>query len=184
MFTWARDHLRAFDVVIGDYFHRHNLEDLGGLAGPRALEEALEQGKELARAVRDSLDELELGAVRTHLASDLCLNRKFGPELAAMDELYLRAQDFRRLIDLGSDEFLNRLAPKRARDPEARRHSRAYQLEELAIFELLAGQGYSANVYPGGHLPVMKACVAGQLPGLHPALSALTLVELRFGRSW
>jgi hypothetical protein len=61
----------------------------------------------------------------------------------------------------------------------ARRHSRLYQLEELAVFTLLANEGYSTNVYAGAHLPVMKAFVSGGVDGIAPALRSAKLVELR-----
>jgi hypothetical protein len=61
---------------------------------------------------------------------------------------------------------------------DARRHSRLYQLEELAMFELLSAEGYSVNVYSGAHLPVMKEIVRGTLRETLPLLEDLTLVEL------
>jgi hypothetical protein len=37
---WTRDNVASFDVLIGDYFHRHNLEDLDGLSESDALKRA------------------------------------------------------------------------------------------------------------------------------------------------
>lgn len=104
----------------------------------------------------------------------------FAGYLAAKRELYDADPHFRRQIGVASDGFFQRFAPDKAHDATSRAHSRDYQLEELAVFELLADEGYSVNVYPGAHLPVMKDLVDGPLVGVMPKLRDLILVELRF----
>jgi hypothetical protein len=47
------------------------------------------------------------------------------------------------------------------------------------MFELLTEAGYSALVYAGTHLPVMKSIVSKSLSGVSPILETLTLFELR-----
>jgi tRNA-dependent cyclodipeptide synthase len=179
VFAWIRDNVGCFDVVIGDYFQRHNLEALDGLIQPEALSRAIEDGRNVARRAQEVLDSLALPEVAILCASDVCVGAKFSERLAAQHELYDSNELFRQSIIVATDDFLRRLAPSQSNAERARRHSCSYQLEEIALFELLSDQGYSVNVYPGNHLPVMKELVDGGLEGILPKLKDLTLVELK-----
>ena len=180
IFEWTRDKVGAFDILIGDYFHRHNLEDLDGLGEPGALQRAIADGKALAQKTQSVLDSLAFSEVATRFAGDICAGPRFEERLRAQLNLYETNERYGHYINVATDVFLRRFAPARVTADAARRHSRLYQLEELAMFELLSGEGYSVNVYSGAHLPVMKEIVAGTLRGALPTLETLTLVELTF----
>lgn len=180
LLSWAKDHLRSVCVLVGDYVYRHNLEDLQGLQRDVALALAKTEGVAIAMRVRKVLDELDLKNSTIVLASELYELPTFNHRLMVKNALYDSNAEFRELINIASNGFFERFAKDRMHIESARRHSRDYQLEELALFELLAEQGYTVNVYPGAHLPVMKDIVAGKFPGVMPLLERLTLVELRF----
>jgi tRNA-dependent cyclodipeptide synthase len=180
LLKWTKNHLGSICVFIGDSVYRHNLEDLEGLDRAAALDRAMSEGRAVALRVRRILDSLELKESPVLFASSFHELPEFGERLARKIGVYESSSHFRDLIAIASDGFFKRFAPSRIHSEVSRGHSRDYQLEELAIFELLAEQGYMVNVYPGAHLPVMKDIVAGKFVGVMPSLEKLTLVELRF----
>jgi tRNA-dependent cyclodipeptide synthase len=178
---WTRTYLGAFDVIIGDYFHRHNLEDQQGLAGEEALKQATADGVTHTNRIRKILDSFGLFDTRIRLATSLYTQPQYHGRLEALEKLYLSNVSFKNFIEKGTDMFLERKSPTRLNVESARNHSKAYQLEELAIFELLSMEGYTTNIYPGAHLPVMKEIVSGDLQQVLPLLAKMILVELKFG---
>lgn len=175
---WLQQNVGLFDIVVGDYFHRHNIEDLEGLEPSIALRVAEERGSALAQRIQSVLDEARLAEVNIRCASSIVEKPEYLAALRWIEAAYYSDLQFARLIDMGTDTFLRRLAPNRAAVEAARSHSRLYQLEELAVFTLLADEGYSTNAYAGAHLPVMKAIVSGELKDITPALRKLELIEL------
>lgn len=182
LFQWAATEFAAFDVLIGDYFHRHNLEDLSGLDAKHAYASAVNEGQKLSHFVLTILQRIP-GSPRLLLASSLCESASYQSLLAEYTALENENADFANAIEAGTDAFLGRFAPLRMKSTVARTHSRFYQLEELAMFEELAREGYSINAYPGMHLPIMRELVFGSLKDLRPQLSRMTLVEIRFRRT-
>jgi tRNA-dependent cyclodipeptide synthase len=179
---WTRDHVSAFDIVIGDYFHRHNLEDQQGMNESDALKHATIEGADHVNRIRSVLDSLGLFDVKIRPATTLYTHPSFHEHLEVLEKLWASSAAFQRMIEEGTDAFLERKSPTRLNIEIARRHSRLYQLEELAIFEMLSIEGYTTNVYPGAHLPVMKEIVLGGLQEGLPLLANMILVELRLGR--
>ena len=181
-FEWTRDNVASFDLLIGDYFHRHNLESMEGLRERQALNRAILDGQVLARVAKDVLDSISLSAVTIRFVSDLSASTQFADRLRVQEKLYESSESFRHWIDIASKEFIKRFPPAPSEAEDAYRHSRSYQLEELAVFELLSRENFSVNVYLGAHLPITKELVAGTLRGTLPLLDELTLVELRRGK--
>jgi tRNA-dependent cyclodipeptide synthase len=181
VFQWMQRSVSQFDVIIGDYFHRHNIEDLEGREPSEALKVATDQGKAHARRIQLVLEQLKLTAVKIRCASAISKQPDFVPALREMEFAWHSNTNFAQLIDQGTEAFLRRFALERIAVEPARLHSRLYQLEELAVFTLLANEGYATNVYAGSHLPVMKAFVSGGVDSVAPALRSAQLVELRPG---
>jgi tRNA-dependent cyclodipeptide synthase len=178
---WTRTHLATFDVVIGDYFHRHNLKDQQDMTEEEALECAMADGVTHANRLRKTLDSFGLFDARIRPVTSLYTHPQYRERLEVFEKLYLSNLSFKYLIERGTDTFLERKSPTRLNIEIARDHCKLYQLEELAIFELLSMEGYAANVYPGAHLPVMKEIVLGDLQQSSPLLAKTILVELKFG---
>ena len=181
IFEWTSRKINSFDIVIGDYSHRHNLQDLEGLDVSAAKSLAIAQGREVSLRICGILHNLGLTQVTTHLASEICADPTFNTHLFAKESLYDSCPSFAHQIDEAAQTFLKRLAPNRMSDNIALEHSRAYQFEELAMFELLVLEGYTVILYPGRQLPVMKAIVTGELRGILPILENMVLIEIQTG---
>jgi hypothetical protein len=113
------------------------------------------------------------------LAKSLFGDVTFRPRLARFETEYARNVKFRALIDEAVDKFLIRKRAGALHNNEVRDHCVSYQLEELALFELLVERGYGVLIYAGAQLPIMKAIVSRSLDGVPTSLADLTLVELR-----
>jgi tRNA-dependent cyclodipeptide synthase len=183
VFRWMQKGVGVFDVIVGDYFHRHNIEDLEGLPPAQALHVAAQQGFVQAQKIQKILERIDMTSVNVKCASSISKQPGFLPALNDIEVAYQSNSDLAGLIDQGTDAFLKRFAPQRIALESARLHSRLYQLEELAVFTLLAQEGLSTNVYVGAHLPVMKAIVSGKIDGIAPALRNMQLVELQSPRT-
>jgi len=177
---WMHRNVGQFDILVGDYFHRHNLEDLERRRPDEALALATADGRVHGHRLRSALNQLGLLDIGIRHASDFTHQTTFASALHSMKLDFGSNQPFARLVEQGADAFLGRLAPGRISIEIARRHSREYQLEELALFTVLANEGYNTNVYAGAHLPIMKALVMGDVNSVAKEFTTMQLVELRF----
>jgi tRNA-dependent cyclodipeptide synthase len=183
IFEWTEHNVGQFDILIGDYLHRHNYKAFTGaseeLAAERAMEDGLEALKRLSPLISPGQRFFGTTAIST---ATLIARTSVIARRCLFEDFYEKRSDFRALIDVGVDAFLSRKHPLSLRDMSVRRQCVCYQLEELAMFEELAEEGYGVLVYPGAQLPVMKGLVAGKLPRISPLIQTLQLVELRLLR--
>lgn len=180
IFEWTSENSNSFEIFIGDYCHRHNLEGIDGLEQDVALKKAIQDGKVISNRVSAVLEKLGNSKSKIILASELKDNVDFIQYLETMKKLYEQNTLFRNLIEKATYEFFKRIAPQSTISQTTQEYSRDYQLEELSFFQILSLQGYSMNIYPGAHIPIMKDIVNKEFKGLIPSLEELTLVELRF----
>lgn len=171
----------SFDVLVGDYFHRHNLQDLRGLSAREASARASAEGEAIASRAREVLLDLGLGTVKVRTAGELVRAPEFRVGLRTFGALCSSDELLSELIEQGTDAFLGRVAPKRLHLAQARGHCRQYQVEELALFSVLARDGYRVCVYPGAHMLAFRELVAGAHRGSLPEFDSFTLIELRYG---
>lgn len=61
--------------------------------------------------------------------------------------------------------------------------SRDYLLEELAVYEVLALEGWLVEAYFGQEMPVLQSFMDGAFPGISPALEKRKFVELKVDKS-
>ncbi len=174
-----RSHFKQFDVLVGDYLHRHNVQFLDGLPGSQAVHHAMADGKQIMTLIREILDANDCRDVRLISSYSFYNEVSFRSRIDRFKSMIAADPHFRSLLEFAIKVFLQRKAPALLDSKAGYEHSLAYQLEELAMFELLAERGYTVNVYPGSQLPVMKSFVTGELPGVSRELEQLTLVELK-----
>lgn len=179
IFKWSKQNLQSFDVIVGDYFHRHNLQSFQGIAPNEANELASFEGNRVKAQVSDLLNTLNFQSINVKLASKIYDTNGADERFAELASLYSKSPEFRSKIDLASMKFIQRFAPNEIENQDFLIHSRDYQLEELVLFEILKKDNYAVNVYPGAHLPIMKSIVKGFSIGSATNLDGYILVELR-----
>jgi len=178
--AWAEANTQEFSFLIGDSLHRHN---------EIAFENSAPSSAQLkisakTRQVREALDRLKAEHPNDRsfdiiTSSEVARESSFEMKSRGFRMDYEQRDDFSECIDEAARSYLKRRGVSARPDEAAWMHSVSYQVEELAIFELLVERGFRALVYPGPQLPVMKAIVSGGLPGISGELEKLSLVELR-----
>lgn len=176
---WTRRNIGEFDLLVGDYLNRHNYQAFSGVEEAAAIDQTMNDGATATKRLQNLIARCSFENVSIISAAQLCAEPSFSVRLANFERHYCSHRRFRAFIDDAVDSFLARKYPTVLPDEKVRGHCIAYQLEELAIFEILAEQGYNTFIYPGAQLPVMKDIVSGSLDGVSRALGALTLIELR-----
>ena len=179
LLNWTADAIGSCDFLVGDYLNRHNYIALDGYTESEALARADHDGNEVARRLDPVIADARVSAsvIRSKSLYD---EPTFQPRLERFRGTYKTDREFKSLIDEAIDQFLERKGMGLRQDSGVREHCVAYQLEELAMFELLAEAGHSVLVYGGAHLPVMRAIVSKALLGISSTLEKLTLVGLTF----
>ncbi len=174
---WAASTKAEVTFVIGDFFFRRNLEAIDGIQSEIALERASMMGAEFANIIVDESRECGLNSTM-RFASEVCQGKGFHKRVDRLSGLLEGNLAFQRWIDLGASLFVKRSPHLHTNSINARQHSRMYQIEEIAMFESLAADGWNVNAYWGSHLPVMVELVDGELRGLSPDLDQLTLISI------
>ena len=176
---WTTANAGPFDLFVGDYLNRHNYQAFAGMSESAAIIQARHEG---ARAI-DWLQHLvsDRGQDRPQIlsAEHFYSDPTFTSRLHRLEQHYAKNAPFKTAIEGAVDAFLSRKHPEKRAEPEVRHHCVAYQLEELALFELMTEAGYNVLVYAGAQLPVMKGLVMGQFKDISPAIEAMTLIEFR-----
>lgn len=177
---WTDENIGSFDLLIGDYLHRYNYQAFERATEQIAAERAMQDGEEARRRLSSLISNGGRFAAATAISTASLVEREsVRRRRLGFRGFYEEQPAFRALIEEGVDAFLTRKHPSSLRDDAVRRYCVAYQLEELAMFEELAEQGYGVFVYPGAQLPVMKGLVSGHLPRISTPIESLQLIELR-----
>ncbi len=176
-FDWTNRNVGAFDLLVGDYLNRHNYQAFQGESEATAIKKAMANGEQVTLRLRRLISEKYSKGIEVISAHTLYSAPRFSERLTRFQQTYTDNSHFRELIDQAVKSFLAR--KHAAINDNVRNHCIAYQLEELAMFELLAKAGYSSLVYAGAQLPVMKSIVSKSLSGVSHDLENLTLIELK-----
>jgi len=177
--TWMQDHFETYDVVVGDYLQRHNEAIEAGQNDDRAMSNAVDRGRQMITAVERLLPKGSARGVKVIASSDLAKDVSFPERLRRLQAWNADSIGFGILTSTAVDYFLKRKHPAHMLDPVAREHSVSYQLEELALFEILVEAGYKVHIYPGTQLPILTAIVSGKVEVPQTPLHSLILGELR-----
>lgn len=170
---WIQNHASDFAVIIGDHLQLHN--EL--VFEARGKGEAADQISEKSSRLREVVSAISSRPII--MTSEIVSETSFAERYTRFGELYEGNREFQSSVDEGIFAYLKRREVEVVRGDQIWQHCVAYQLEELAIYELLTLRGFDALIYPGPQLPVMKALVEERLPDVSSALEVWKLVELR-----
>ena len=176
---WASENTIEFYFLIGDYIHRHNEIALENLTPRKAMRSADAKATQVAAQISLALERVGRGRDVILKASALAIEPDFDERFEEFFNSYRSRRQFREIIDQTVQSYLDRRRIYSSPSGKIWDHCVAYQLEELVIFEKMVERGFGSLIYPGPQLPVIKAIVTGNLPGLSERLQTLRLVELR-----
>lgn len=174
---WASTTNVVVSFVVGDFFFQRNLEVLDGISHSAACKTAMTVSRKFAGAIGEESKKLGLEP-NIQFASQLCQGSDFGTRVERLLALFKDDIAFRRRVDAGAARFLKSRSEWKTNAATALKHSQMYQIQEIAMFEALAAAGWTVNAYWGSHLPIMIDLVDGELRGLSPDLSKLTLIAI------
>lgn len=177
--NWVDEHFDRCDIVIGDYLHRHNIATAKSVNESESLRVAMAEGQVLSKRIQALASQGQLPDRTIILTSTLRDDPSFTSRVESLEHWYSAEARFRGFIEDAVDAFMKRKHSSEPHDQAVRNHSVAYQLEELAMFEILLRDGYRVDVYPGSHLPIMKALVSGDVKGMDTVLRSQILTELK-----
>jgi tRNA-dependent cyclodipeptide synthase len=177
--TWMHHRFERFEILVGDHLHRHNLMTEDGIDEEQASSQAKAEAADVLARIQRARLEVGYPEMLCRSSWSFYTDPAFGQRVNRFEALHRGNAQFRELVDQTTDAFLLRKQAALLDSTYARKRSVAYQLEELAMFEVLAEEGLKINVYPGRQLPTMLALVEGRLHGVSSALEQVTLVELQ-----
>lgn len=179
VFDWTCTHLGKCDFLVGDFLNRLTYQAFHGLAESDAIQQAMTDGERLISRI-DHVAARSACLSATIISTATLMKERVALEKKAYFEFLFRTREpFKRLIEDDVAAFIKRRTTDSRIDESAYSYCIQYELEELALFEILSERGYTHLVYPGSHLRVMKALVGKDLRDISPSLERLTLVEIR-----
>ncbi len=175
------DHSSSFTVLVGDYLHRYNEMIFHGLNEEDAIKVVLDKGLKLKSDFVNTMDTLALPVAYNFVHTEHLLTLpEFSDKFDRFISIYQTNTAFSTLIDQTVEIFLRRQYKVKLDIEQSKRLCNQYLFEELAMFEILAEQGYMVNIYPGNQLPVIKAICTGALKGVSAPLEQIQAVEIKF----
>lgn len=178
---WASSRFRPLAVLLGDYIERHNLAANSGGDPNQAAELAMAKAEPVKKSIEQALAKLANPELKLVTSRDLVLSARFHTVLPALQYHFNHDSDFRGDVLDDISRYITRMA-RRGRilkfvaaitDPSV-----SYILEELAIFSILAEQGFPVQIYPGRHLKTLIDLANKSIRSPLQGLSALKCIEL------
>jgi tRNA-dependent cyclodipeptide synthase len=183
LFQYITERFEECVVLIADELHRFDLAMLIGfgpseaLAGARGMGDAMEAEIRMMIPVGGSC---KFKVKRWH---ELSADPRVDQSLTALQTLAARSVKFSSALERTAHEYLKRVQAKGAifKLPlkECLELSRAFILEELACYNVLAEDGYCVDIYPGTYLPVLDDIAQGRIPEAPAGLRAKINVRVR-----
>jgi len=177
---FLNSHVSNVALLVGDNLHRYNEMIYSGLDEVSAKEIASIKSLraiDLFFEVLAQFENLKVDVIRT---SDYTDDISLLDSIGKFNLIYSSNPPFKKLIDCTVDIFLKRQTSVAIDIDEAKILCKNYILEELAIFEIIARNGYKINIYPGNQLPVIKELVTKKLSGVSEILEEIQAVEIKF----
>ncbi len=178
LLAWAAEHFSEVLLVVGDHLHRHNERpDVATDAEAAAL--ALQKGEAFLAHIGQYLPLYAPEQFRVQRWQAFTQSEAFKAQFARIQQFYAEEPDFRASIEQTIEQF----AARHAQPTEALRAcSRAYLLEELAVFSNLVGEGWQVVAYPGEQLAILLELSQGKYAHLHTPLREGVYVELHVSK--
>jgi tRNA-dependent cyclodipeptide synthase len=182
MLDWIASRADACRILIGGELHRINLMIWDGLSKEDALKKARKLGKEFEGRCRLLIHKYLEGLFSMAHWSGLTIHEKFPKYLNELQILARDNKDFSKTIEKTAEGYLMRQIQHgrilRCSHVEALQFSREYIFEEIAVFAVLASEGWSVDIYPGPELPILVEIAQGKYEKAPEPLMCRINIEL------
>jgi tRNA-dependent cyclodipeptide synthase len=174
---WTQSAFDRCAILVGDSLQRLTIEATEAKAPLIAREDAMGRASRLIERLVTARPEAPV--IRT---SDIANGPEFARWRVVMDRALNCMPAFRTILEHDAWAFCER---QRRQSRLATSFNAAlslavrYLVEEVAIYAVLAEDGWLAETYLGNELNILAAFMRGEFPGLAPALESRTHVSLR-----
>ena len=183
LFQYINERFEECVVLIADELHRFDLTMLNGSGASEALAGARGMGDAMEPGIRTMIPEGGTCTFKVVRWRELSADPRASQSLAALQALTTSSVNFSSALERTAHEYLKRVQAKGAlfKLPlkECLELSRAFILEELACYNVLAEDGYCVDIYPGTYLPVLDDIAQGKIPEAPAGLKSKINVRVR-----
>lgn len=178
-YRWARQRFPDCSVLVGDGLYRHTLRAQEGFEPELAERAAKDTGDNLLHRFEAVYGESVENVIR---CTTLIKTRAFRDCLAAVLALYKDNEDFAASVVADAKSFSRRQARHRrlkVSEATATRFAIHYLQEEIAVYLLLAKEGWLVDVYLGHELPTLARIIKDEIAGAPEELGHRVNLSLR-----
>jgi hypothetical protein len=178
---WATETFSASSILLGDGLFRITLQITDGLEEGAASVAAKTAGdRTLEELIRYS------GSSADYIRSSSVMGRPdFFDTLKVIRDIRNRQRAFAASIHADAEVFVERQSRKnrlKIDRKEALTLARRYVEEEVAVYLVLAQQGWLVDVYLGRELPTLRKIIDGELSDISPLLQKRVSISLEAKR--
>jgi hypothetical protein len=176
-FAWTIERIPNCAVLIGDSLYRieHSPDKSAGIDAGYPVERGKAFVSEFCRHVPDS--------IRIIRTKDIQTDARYTEAFARIMADYALVREFQASIDQAADDYIARQVMRgRLTDdaaPQARELSVQYLLEEIAIYDVLACDGWLVDAYFGSEIAPLAGIIAGEIPKCGTMLHMRSNISLR-----
>ncbi|WP_250510335.1 tRNA-dependent cyclodipeptide synthase [Caballeronia sp. GACF4] len=177
-YFWARENFSRCRILIGDSLFRFTIQIQSGCDAKSALKQSADQGERVLNNILTQIAH-KPEVVR---CSEIMKDSVFYKYKKNVENLYADNMHFKSSLEDDALNFVRRQAKKgrlAIPETEAINISIFYLVEEIAIYSLLADQGWRVDVYLGQEVPTLAKIISGEIPDISGSLLDRVNVSIR-----
>ncbi len=179
-YSWAKSKYVISQLLIGDSLYKITLQIREGLTQVDAEKKAFEAAGMLIEDFGHFTNEKQKISIRK--TSDIMQSYEFKSSYVEVERFYEENEEFKNAVDADARKYIDRqIAKKNLKvDPgEGLDLSIMYLKQEIAVYLLLAEQGWLVDLYLGQEIPTLAKIMEGRLPAAPDALKRRVNIGLR-----
>ncbi len=182
-YSWASQKHPIKAILVGDGLYQISLCITEGLDAKEAEKRAIKAGEEL---ISDFFREVYIDDLEVIRTSELLSNPVFFSAFERVESLYSSDFLFRQSVEEDAGFYVKRQKERgtlRISETEGFNLSIFYLKQEIAVYLLLAEQGWLADIYLGQEIPTLAKIMRGEIPAAPQALKQRVNVGLQKKRN-
>ena len=183
LLRWAAENYEQCLIVVGDYLRRFNEQIFSGSTGNIAEEVSFQAGDNYLEQTKEIFSQFNGQKIKLIRWKDCLEKEGYKKARKILDNLYTLDESFRAAVQKDAFSFIKRQNRKKqdlaVTMEEAIDISSQYLLEEVAVFSVLAEEGWNIEVYPGPELGVLVEIAQGNFKDIPAGLKKRINIELQ-----
>ena len=179
-YSWAKSKYIISQLLIGDSLYKITLQIREGLTQADAENKAFEVAETLINDFRRFAKEKRPISIKR--TSDIMQSSEFKQAYFKVERFYEKDDGFKNAVDTDAQKYIDRQIAKKnlkVKPGEGLDLSILYLKQEIAVYLLLAEQGWLVDLYLGQEIPTLAKIMEGRLPAAPDALKRRVNIGLR-----